>query len=156
GPQDAQAFPLGGGGQPARQRGRHAQVPELLHQEQPHRLADVVDIGAVQLVTVADGPHKWGIALHEFVPGVLVAVAGPFDQPEDCWIVTHEVSLRASVSGSRWRAGCRGRADPGRDRATLTTHTYSPAQSRVPQHLSREEGRRGPPDTTRRRGYSGA
>jgi len=68
---------------PAGQRGGHAQVPELLHQEQPHGLADVVDIGAVQLVAVADGPHQRGIAPHELVPGVLVAVAGPFDQPDD-------------------------------------------------------------------------
>ena len=45
GAQDPAAFPPGGGGQPAGQRGRVADPVQLVHQPQPDVLADVVGVG---------------------------------------------------------------------------------------------------------------
>ena len=48
------AFAAGGGGQPAGDRGRVADVAELVDQQQPHALRDVLGVGAGQPVAAAD------------------------------------------------------------------------------------------------------
>ena len=65
------------------QRSARQALQELLDQKQPHGLADVVDVGAVQLVAAADGPHQRGVTLHDLVPGTLVTVAGALDEHDD-------------------------------------------------------------------------
>jgi hypothetical protein len=74
--QDAEAFPPGGGGEPAGQRGRLADLVQLVHQAQPDALADVVGVGAAESVPAADRPNERGVPLDEGVPRLLVAVSG--------------------------------------------------------------------------------
>jgi hypothetical protein len=81
--QDPEAFAPGGGGEPARKRGRIAEAVKLGHQVQPYVLADVLCVGAAQPVSAADGPHQRGVPFDEGVPGLLVAVPGAHHQAGD-------------------------------------------------------------------------
>src|ERR1039457_6158268 len=78
---------------PARQGRRLAEATDLLDQQQPDALANVVDILTVQLVANADGPHQRGVPLDEFIPRPLVAVAHASDQGNDRRVVAHGVSF---------------------------------------------------------------
>jgi hypothetical protein len=71
-----QAFALGGGGEPARECGRVAEVAKLVHQLQPDALAGVGGVGAGQPVPAADGPNQRGVPLDEGIPRLLVAASG--------------------------------------------------------------------------------
>src|SRR5450631_4022880 len=74
GAQHPTALPPGGGGQPARKRGRIADFVKLLQQPQPDALADVVGVGAAQPVPAADGPEQRGVPLDQCVPRLPVAI----------------------------------------------------------------------------------
>ena len=92
--QDALAFPPGRGSKPARERGRIADVAQLVHQQQPDVLAGVGGIGGVQPVPAAERPDQRGVPLHQRGPRALVAVPGA------CYQGDHRVvALRLSVMG---------------------------------------------------------
>ena len=74
---------LGGGGQPAGQRGRIAQAVQVVHEVEPDGLGGVVGVGGLQPVPAADGPDQRGVPVHQLVPGLPVAVAGPGHQAGD-------------------------------------------------------------------------
>ena len=108
---DPVAFPLGRGGEPARQRSRFAQVVQLFHQAQPDGLADVLGVGAVQLVPAADRPDQRRIPVDQRVPRRPVAVSGSCHQVDDLRIIAHRLGvLSRGCPGERdWRL-CRARA----------------------------------------------
>ena len=70
---EAAAFPVGRGGQPARNGGGIANLVQVGHELQPDPLAHVVGVGAGQPVPAADRPDERGVPLHQAVPGLLVA-----------------------------------------------------------------------------------
>jgi hypothetical protein len=76
GAQDPAAFPLGGGGQPARKSGRVADGRKLARDLQPEGLAGVEGAGAAQVVPLADCPDERAVPVGERVPRRLVAVSG--------------------------------------------------------------------------------
>ena len=90
-----EAFVPGGGGEPARKRGRFADLVKPFHQVQPDVLANVVGVGAAQPVLAADRPDERGVPLDECVPRLLFAVSGARHQVSDRWVT----SDRAYFSG---------------------------------------------------------
>ena len=58
------------------QRGRLAEFAQVVEELEPDCLADVVGIGAAQLVPAADRPDQRGVPLDQGVPRPLVAVRG--------------------------------------------------------------------------------
>ena len=107
GVREPKAFPPGHGHQPARERGRIPELAQLAGQLQPHVLADVVGVGAVQPVLAADGPEQRGEPHHQCVPGEIVVPGG----------AGHEVSERHRVSARAHRClkdlrGLRGLRGP--------------------------------------------
>ena len=92
---------------PTRQRRRLAELADLLHEQQPDALANVVDVLTGQLVTATDGPDERGIPLDEFIPRPLVAVAHARDQRNNRQIVTNGLtsSLQDAVIARRRNGG---------------------------------------------------
>jgi hypothetical protein len=72
---DPTAFAAGGSGQPAGQRGRVADLADLVHQLQPDGLPGVVGFGAIELVPAADRPHQRGVPIYDGIPRPLVALS---------------------------------------------------------------------------------
>jgi hypothetical protein len=81
--QDPLALPAGCGGEPSGQRGRLADLVQLVHQAQPDALADILRVGAVEPVPAADRPDERRVPLDERVPGPLVASSRPRHQVND-------------------------------------------------------------------------
>src|SRR5215467_2802631 len=77
--QQPQAFPLGGGCQPAGKGVRFADRRQPFNQPEPYVLRHVVDVCALQRVTTADRPHQRREALNELLPRVLVALRSAGD-----------------------------------------------------------------------------
>jgi hypothetical protein len=99
--QDPQAFALGGGGEPARECGRVAEVAKLVHQVQPDALAGIGGVGAGQPVPAADGPNQRVVPLDEGIPRLLVAASG----------ARHQVGERP-FAADQARLGGRDRVPP--------------------------------------------
>src|ERR1700733_7230181 len=129
-PQDPRAFPPGGGGQPARQRGRVAQAPELSGQVDPDRRADVFGVSTAQPMPTADRPDQRGVPVHERVPRLLLAAPGQRHQVRyrigSCKPIAHRVTVPFVPRSScfrQWTAGAdrsltaRGATARGRARA---------------------------------------
>src|SRR5690242_14244482 len=77
------AFAPGGGGEPARKCGRLADGCKLVHELQPYALADVLGVGAAELVPMTDRPNERGVPLDEYIPRLLVVVSGACHQISD-------------------------------------------------------------------------
>src|SRR5215472_19056080 len=98
-PQNPQAFPLGGGGQPAGKSRGLAKRRQLLDQAEPHILGDVIGVRAVQPVAAADRPHQRRVPFDELVPRALVTPGGPGDQGGNRGIVSHKYTSRRACAG---------------------------------------------------------
>jgi len=89
----ASALAPRGGGQPARERSRFAQVVQMGHQLEPDDLADILGVGCVQPEVAADRPDQRGVPLDERVPRLLLAVLGACHQVGDWQIISHRVTV---------------------------------------------------------------
>ncbi len=91
--QAPEAFPPGRGDQPAGQRGRVAEAAQVVDQVQPHRLHDVLGVGATEPVPEADRPDQRGVPLDDPVPGLLVAVCRARHQVGDGHLAVPRVAV---------------------------------------------------------------
>ena len=64
-------------------------LPQMARQLEPHGLADVLGIGAAQLVPAADRPDQRGVPLDEGAPRLLVGVGGAGHQGSDGQVIAH-------------------------------------------------------------------
>src|SRR5215472_4041423 len=102
-PQNPQAFPLGGGSQPAGKSRGLAKRRQLLDQAEPHILGDVVSVCAVQPVTAADRPHQRPVTFDDLIPRALVTLGSLGDQSGNGRIVSHKYTSRLACAGA-WRS----------------------------------------------------
>jgi len=95
------AFPAGGGGQPAGQRGRLAEFAQVVEELEPDGLADVVGVRAAELGPAADPPDQRGVPLDQGVPRPRVAVGRAVHQGGDPRVVAHQDQSSQCVAWSR-------------------------------------------------------
>src|SRR5215472_10958400 len=86
---DPVAFAVGGGGEPACQRGWVAERVELAGELPPYGLADGAGIGVVDAVPTADRPYQRDVPLDECVPCLAVAGYGAGHQVSDRRAIAH-------------------------------------------------------------------
>jgi hypothetical protein len=73
----------GGRRQPAGQRGRLAELIEVLDEQQPHVLPYILKIMAAEPIPSADCIDQRGVTLHDLVPRTLVTFGGTTNQRND-------------------------------------------------------------------------
>src|SRR5215467_10277576 len=86
---DPVAFAVGGGGEPACQRGWVAERVELAGELPPYGLADGAGISVVDAVPAADRPDQRDVPLDECVPCLAVAGYGAGHQVSDQRAIAH-------------------------------------------------------------------
>jgi hypothetical protein len=143
--QAPEAFPPGRGDQPAGQRVRVAEAAEVVDQVQPHRLHDVLGVGASEPVPEADRPDQRGVPVDDLVPGPLVAVCrtrhqvgdGRLAGPRVAVLDHHGISVVAGLAPpAAVRAAVPSRHKPPKMGAPVLT----PARYRGLKSLGREWG----------------
>ena len=90
---DPETLPPRRGDQPPRQRGRIAEVVEMVHQVEPNHLADVLGVGVAQPVLSADRPDQRGVPLDDLIPRLLVTASRAGYQFGDGRVITHGATV---------------------------------------------------------------